>query len=410
VGSLWRVLSEAYAFLKGFTRYKETLFWTVIFPIIFYAIMAGIWGTPNPPTVRVGVYNGDATQGPYNMSEALLRAMNSSGVFKVRLYGNASKLKLDVAHGRVDAGVWIPADFTENITRGEASTLGVYYVETKWGGFVGQTLTSFFKAFSDTLRARVVNVSLRYIEDSDMPSSFKSMAIRWMRFIEEPLRVNVSVEKPPLIATSHGLKAYYAISMVAIEALFIGIFSGVEAVNEKKRSGTLRVLLASPMNGWELLAADTLSALAAVGISAVAVILFSLATGARYTAAPTALAVTALLLVVGTLSMIGIGLLLAPLAKTPEGGTVIANAIAFPLMFIGGITIPPFALPKYLRAFAANWPLGKATEAIREALIYNVAPLKALEAGWETIVASLVIYALGALVYQRLLIGMVEHY
>ena len=408
--AFWRILSETYVFLKGLTRYKETLFWIIIFPILFYSIMAGIWGTSNPPSMKLGIYNGDSLAGTYNVSKALLRALNSSRLFKTKLYTNLTKLKLDVMHGKIDAGLSLPGNFSELISSGTSPTLTIYYVESKWGGFVQETLMSFLRTFSDSIRTRAIDLSLGYITSLNISNTTRSMITKWMKFIEEPIHINVSIKKPPLIASSHGLKAYYAISMIGLEALFIGLFSGVEAVNERKRTGTLGVILSSPMKGWEMLVSDTVSVLVAVGVSAISVILFSILTGARYVAPPTTFVVVTILLTFGTLSMVGLGLLLAPLAKTPEGATVIANAIAFPLMFIGGVAIPPFMLPKYLRTFANNWPLGKAINAVRASLLYDMPPLKALNIGLESMIASAIIYILGAFIYERLLARVVERY
>jgi len=411
VSSAWRMLSEVYVFLRGLLRYRATLFWVIIFPVIFYGIMAGIWGSPNPPTIRGGVVNDDEAVGSFNMSKVLLSVMNKSGLFKVRVIENTSTIRHLMIHGKIDAGLYIPGNFTESIMHGSPALVKVEYIETRWGSFAGSVLTSFLNRFSGDLRLRLVNTSIKYIQDNpDMPDSIKREAVHWLLFIASPLKVNVSAEKPPLIATRQGLRAYYALSMIGIEALFIGLFSGTETINERKRTGTLRVLLSAPIKSWELLAADTLSALTGILLSAVAVIGFSLATGARYSAPPSKLAIAILMLITGTLSMIGLGLLLAPLARTPEEASVIVNALAFPLMFIGGIAIPPFILPKYLRVFAQNWPLGRAVEAMRASLLFEISTSEALRMGLWSIAASAILYLVGVLVYRRMLNKTIEYY
>ncbi len=157
--------------------------------------------------------------------------------------------------------------------------------------------------------------------------------------------------------------------MVGVEALFIGFFSGAMVINERKRTGTLQVILSSPMRDWDLLASDTLAALAMVGLSAAAVVSVSLATGAKYTVDASSIAVSALILVAGTLFTIGLGLLIAPLAKTPEGASALVNTIAFSVMFAGGIAIPVFILPESLQVFAEYWPLCRAVVSVRRLLL-----------------------------------------
>jgi ABC-2 type transport system permease protein len=222
--------------------------------------------------------------------------------------------------------------------------------------------------------------------------------------------VNETRIVPPLLATPGGVRAHYALSMIGVEALFIGLFTGAQAVNERKRTGTLAVILSSPMSSWELMAADTLSALTAVGVSALALAAFSLATGAEYRVSTPSLALAVGLLVVGTLFTIGLGLLLAPLAKTPEGANVVVNAIAFPTMFVGGIVIPPFTLPAPLRAFAENWPLGASLEAARHVLLGEATAGEALASITPAVAATIAVYAAGLLVYRKLLAKTIEYY
>ncbi len=418
--SLWRVLSESYAFLKGVFRYKETLFWVLIFPLLWYGLMVGIWGNPNPPTVEVAVYNGDGAYGNSTLGDALVRAMNESGLFRLRPCSNSSEVLDEVKHGKAGAGLVVPANFTESIFEGAPAAVGVVYEKSRWGDFAASVLQGFLNGFADRLRDRAVNISISYIlaapggwGNTSQPQwwgNWSTYAVRWLEFIREPVRVNETVITPPLLATTAGLRAYYALSMIGIEALFIGLFAGAQAVSERKRTGTLAVILSSPMRSWELMAADTISALAAIALTSLAVVAFSLATGARYTASPATIALAVALIVVGTLFTIGLGLLLAPLAKTPEGATVIVNAIAFPAMFVGGIAIPSFMLPAPLRVFADNWPLGLAVETARRVLIGAMGPAQALASVAPAIAATVAVYAAGLLVYKKLLARTIEYY
>jgi len=415
--SLWRVLSEAYVSLKGLLRYKEALFWVIAFPILWYTLSVAVWGSPNPPTVNVGVYNADPADGAGNLSKALVDAMRESGLFHLRFYNSSGALLEAVERGRVDAGLEIPGNFTESILEGVPARVVEVYERSSWGDFSSQMLDGFLHAFTDSIRSRAVNMSIHYLTLASPNATaaggwanWSQYAVRWLRFIDRPLHVEAREITPPLLATPRGVRAYMAVSMMGVEALFIGLFAGTQALAERKRSGALDVILASPMRGWELVAADTLSALALVGVSSLAVALYSLPAGARYAVEPGRLALAVALLALGTLFTIGVGLLAAPLARTPEGATVIANAIAFPAMFVGGIVMPPTVLPGPLRAFAENWPLGRALEAARQALVGQATPSEALAAAAPAVAGVVVVYALGVIVYRRLLASAVEYH
>jgi len=84
--SFWKIMSEVYVSVKGLIRYKETLFWVILFPVLWYGLMIAVWGNPSPPTVKVGVYNADAMDGNGVIGEALVKALNSTGYFKVKTY------------------------------------------------------------------------------------------------------------------------------------------------------------------------------------------------------------------------------------------------------------------------------------------------------------------------------------
>jgi ABC-2 type transport system permease protein len=163
---VWRILSEPYASLKGIVRYKETLFWVVIFPLLWYGLMVAIWGAPSPPKVEVAVYNGDPLQGNGTIGDALVRAMNESGLFKLALYNDSERILDAVRHGRVGAGVIVPGNFTESLEEGRRAVVGVVYEESRRGSYAYGVVAGFLESFADSLRSRAVNMPIYYLSSS----------------------------------------------------------------------------------------------------------------------------------------------------------------------------------------------------------------------------------------------------
>jgi len=410
LSTLWRLLSEVYVTVKGLLRYRETAFWIIVFPILWYGLMVAIWGNPQPPTIEVAVYNGDPVEGESMLGDSLIKTLESIDYVRVENYSSQGDVYEAVKTGRVPIGIVVPENFSDTLPERVPPSITVYYMREEWGGFAYATIRGVLEAFADNMRGFAVNLSINYIETYTGNSSYASIAIRWLEFIREPLRVEEHSIVPPLLATPEGLRAYYALSMVGVESLFIGLFAGAMILAERKRTGTLAVLLSSPMRDWEILASDTISALVGVGISAAAVGLVSLASGARYEVEPLALLVAVVLMIVGTLFTIGLGLLLAMVAKTQEGATIIVNAIAFPVMFAGGIVIPVEVLPDYMKAFAHIWPLSRSLEEARRVLLGMTTPGEAVASAAPAIAAAIVVYVLGALVYKRMMSRIVEYY
>ncbi|MEB3756854.1 MAG: ABC transporter permease [Desulfurococcales archaeon] len=412
MGSIHRIISEPYYTLKSILRYKGTLFWVVIFPIMFYLLMIAIFGHASYSTVSVGIVVRDdglvLTNGTkLNLGRILVQSMNESKLFTVKEYSNESNLRDDVIHGKIDIGLIVPFGFTSNITSMKSSSVKIIALKTQWGDYYEGVTKGFLQGFSDSIRDRYIdmglNYSLRYI-----PSNYTPYIIAYYSFLKQPLNVSVERHAPPLLATDEGIRAYYAIGVIGIEILFIGLSYGVNSIIEMKREGTLKILLSAPIRNWEILATGTLSSLTAVGISAVSIYIISLLTGAQYNMDLITALATILLLLVGTIFTIGLGLLLAPLAKSPEAAMAITNGIAFPIMFIGGLAIPAFVLPRTLQKFAETYPLSLTIEAIRGMTTYSRTPIWALEKSLPAIIATVIVYLLGVIVVNKLLTMAVE--
>ncbi len=410
--SFWRIMSEPFVTLKSIWSYRELFFWIVLFPVLWYGLMIIVWGSPVTPTIELGIFSSDAV-GNSTLSATLLKAFNSTKTFKLKLYYSFAELVNALEKGDIDVGIVIPANFTEAVFSGNPTKLIVLHSTSDESRFAVGVVMGLLSEFSNAVRSRAINISITYITQylnvSGLEDEWVNYAIKWLRFIEQPLHIEFEVVEPSLLATTGGIRAYYALSMIGIEALFVGLFTGALSINERKRSGALAIILASPMKSWELMLTDTFGALAAVGVSAVSVIVVSLLTGAEYVVSLSRILAAATLLVAATLFAIGLGLLIAPLAKTPEGASALVNAIAFPAMFIGGLAIPPYILPEPLQVFAYNWPLGRILASVRKLLVTEADVADVMAYTWPALLVTGIIYVVGFVVYRRLLTRSLEY-
>ncbi len=412
MGSRGKILSEAYVAVKGLLRYRGVLFWAIVFPILFYTLMIAIWGGSGVQLARLGVVNNDspvelANGTSVSIGEELVRALNESGLFKVTLASNVSSLEEQIHYGRLDIGLVIPGNFTRNILEMEPANVEVLTLNTSDGRLQASILEGFLSRFGDGLRNRSIGVAmsiaLRYV-----PENQSWIVSRWFSFIEKPLVVNATMMTPPLLATSGGVKAFYALGMIGVEILFIGLSAGVSSIIDMKREGTLKIILSSPMSPWELLASFTLAGLVVVSVSVVSILAYSLATGAKYDLGLETALATAALLFLAAIFTLGFGLLLAPLARSQEAAMAIVNIIAFPVMFVGGLVVPSFVLPQSLREFARMYPLSRLLEVVRSLLLYGIPVSEAFRMALPAVVATVVVYVVGLLVFVRLLERAVE--
>ncbi len=411
---LWAILSESYVFLKGITRYKESLFWIVLFPLIWLTIVSVIWGSPDIPTVELGlvVLDNKSIEGVENSTtKILVDVLVGSEYFKVVNVSSEQELVELIEKGELSVGLVIPEGFSENLSSLRPAYVEVYYSQSTWGGFAGNIVLGFLQGFSSRYRSISIEYAEKFVKNYTDPLTYK-YAIIYLEFIKEPIRVRSIDLTPNILLEKGGLRAIYSILMIGIEALFAGMFVGALSINERKRSGTLKVLLASPMRSTDLLVADTVSGLLAVAITALVVIPYSWAVlGAEYKYfSPTTIIASIILVGFGTLFTIGLGLLIAPLAKTPEGASALVSGIAFPVMFVGGLAVPKEILPENIKWFADYYPLSRSIDAVRKMIVHGYSTGEALTYALPAVVAAIAVYLAGVLVYRKLMERVVEYY
>lgn len=70
-------------------------------------------------------------------------------------------------------------------------------------------------------------------------------------------------------------------------------------------------------------------------------------------------------ILLGTLTFMSIGFIIASLARTPESASPIAGLVTFPMIFVGGIFFPVRDLPGLLQPLVKAIPIGYLTDALR---------------------------------------------
>ncbi|WP_028778454.1 ABC transporter permease [Shimazuella kribbensis] len=102
----------------------------------------------------------------------------------------------------------------------------------------------------------------------------------------------------------------------------------------------------------------------------------------------------------GTLTFMSIGFIVASLAKTPESASPIAGLISFPMMFIGGIFFPVRQLPDFLQIVVQAIPIGHLTTALR-GVMNNGATFATLQVPlWILLTWFIVSFTVAALTFR----------
>ncbi len=383
-----QILSEVYVTFKGLFRYRDALFWIIVFPILVTTVMIGIFARGDEGvSFELGIQSSD----PGWLNETIYTVLNATGMFKIVAISGG--LEEAVANGTVDIGLYIPEGASDNISNGVQAYLEIYYVKGDSGSETGaRTLASVLSSISKNISMIGFNIA--------------SSVVPWIKdrllFILEPIKFEMKELQPETLATVGGLRAYYAFSIIGIQSLYAGIFASISLIVDRRREGVFPVILSSPIRSSILFASDTLAIIFMILLSAGVILATALAMGADYSAFTLEEALLGVvLIIVGAMSMIGLGLLIAGFTRSQEGAMALANIIAFPMMFIGGFTVPKFLLPQSLQTVAEVFPLSRVIEAVRKIAVYGYTPQEALGYALPGIVAGMTLFIMGALVYRR---------
>ena len=390
--------------LKLLVRSRSSLFWVILFPLVMTLIFGGVFGSPGSIHVKTGVVVEDDPGSP--VVRGLLEALNSSPATRgIVVYGTQGELVEALRSpppGGVEAGVVVPRGFTANLTGGHPAVLEVLYLDIPeaWANTSTQVVLGVVEGYVDRLREVMLGAVMPHV-----PREYRG----YVRVLVEPVEARLVPVEPRVRVTAAQVRAWIAISMALVEALFIGLSLGATSFHEERRLGILHSMLSSPLGSWSLLAARLSTILAYVAVATLVSLATGAAIGASYSFSPGGFLVAALVVTLATLFSASLGLLIAALTEREDAAEALAMTVAFPLMFLSGLWVPKWLLPRSLRELAGLIPIGGMADAARAALVYGEPPGEALAYTPPGLLLLTAIFiALGLLAYRRLLERSIE--
>ena len=323
-------VSLSAAILKGFFRDKASVFFALVFPLMFLVLFGGLLGSQSQPKVDL-VQVGEVAlfeQLPPGAREAF------DDTFEVEEVDD-----LDAAIARVREG---DADVAVEELSGE---LVAHYTQT------------------DQTKAAITQGALRAFVDganvaaTGQPPAYTLTAER----VEDESLSTIQFVTPGLLG--------WAVAMSAA-------FGAAATLQGWRQSKLLRRLQLAPVSTRTVVAARVV---VTIGIALVqmlvfvglGVIAFDLRlNGSWWASVP--------LLVVGTLCFMAVGLFAGATTKTVEGAVNMANFLVLPMAFLGGSFFPLDGAPAWLQAFAKVLPLHWLNEGMLDVLVRGEGPAAVL--------------------------------
>jgi ABC-2 type transport system permease protein len=178
-----------------------------------------------------------------------------------------------------------------------------------------------------------------------------------------PIEINVQA------VTSSELRYidYFVPGIVAMSVMQSGMIGLASAFVTYRERGILRRIKATPFPLWQFITARLASQLVIAVVQAAILMLigrvvFDLRISGN-------LLSVLVMVTLGALAFLALGFAIAAFARNQEAADSLANALSFPMMFLGGVFFPVDAAPEWVQVVTRVIPLRYFADALRDLMV-----------------------------------------
>jgi ABC-2 type transport system permease protein len=348
-----RVLVIAGNDLRRLLRWRANLFFLFVLPMLIILLLGAVFG--GSEHARIGVLERD--RGAF--ARQFVTALSQRPATDVVRYTSAATLQHDVAHGRVDAGLVIPAGYDARLRRGSNVTLEYFARPNSVAQQLRPTAQS---VASQQSRAIVAAQALQRTQGVPFAVALARAQAAGARIP----RVQVSLTDPGGGAyTTTAGRFDSGASTQLLLFIFLTSLTASAFVIETRRLGIARRVLSTPTSVRTLVAGQLLGRLAVALVQALIIVLGSLIFfGVGWGEPLGTAAVVLAFCLVGT----GAALLVGSLCSSEQQAQPIAFLLGLGLAALGGSMAPLEIFPSTARAIAHVTPHAWANEAFSKLL------------------------------------------
>ncbi|HEX9414559.1 MAG TPA: ABC transporter permease [Ktedonobacterales bacterium] len=320
---------------KEFVRDRSALFWTLAFPVFFIVLFGLIFGGGGSVSYTLGLVNQDTG----TVGDALTQGFHAFKPFVIKTGSFDTELSA-LKKGQLDLVVVIPDGVSQQVANKQTAQVAMYYDPS-------------------------VNQANAQIE---------------LNLVQQVLQGfnRQNAEAAPALAlaaqpvTSKQLRAvdYLMPGILAMSLMQLGLFGTATPLVALRQEQVLRRLGATPLPRWQLLSSQILLRLS-IGFAQAGIII-GLSVEAFKVPILGNVPMLIGLIVLGALTFVGMGYLIAAFSKTVETAGGVSSAVNFPMMFLSGIFFPLALLPAFLTPIVRAMPLTYLADAFRQVTIGSV--------------------------------------
>ncbi len=321
--------------MKMTLRQREALFWLFLFPILLMVILGFVFGSSGEVKLRIGVVDLDGSQ----VSEAIVQAFQNIDALVVST-GSEEEERAALKDGDRNGILIIPEGFGEEVMSEQKGEKGEVVI------LINQSEVSTAQVTSGTLRGILNEIG------ANMPGAVDKIEVR-----EEAAQDVEDFEYVDFMIPG----------ILAMVIMFGGLAGYSLEIATYREKGILRRIKVSPLSLPTFLSSGIASVLLftlaqAVVLIALGMLAFKLKVSGNYL-------YIAVLVIIGALSFLALGFLIASITKNARSAGLAAQAIALPMMFLSGIFFSVEWVPTPLKIIAQCLPLYYLGDALREVMI-----------------------------------------
>lgn len=329
------LLQLTIANIRSFTRDRAAMFWTLAFPLIFILMFGAIFTGGGSSTRTFGWVDDDRSS-----ASAELRAAFAA-LEDVELTDTTEADALAaMRQGDLRAVLVVPDGYEDAVAAaaeapGPPVEIAVYTDPTQ------QTQSADTLRFVATVLGQV-NLQLSGRGPAVIPD-VRAVQTESLTFI-----------------------SYLVPSILGMALMQLGVFSAIPLVADREKL-ILKRLSATPLRRWQLVGSNVLMRLLiALAQTLIIVTVGALAFDVQISGN---LLLVGALVVLGSLSFISLGYVIAAFARTEDAANGMTSVVQFPLMFLSGTFFPIDSMPDVLKGVARVLPLTYLSDALRQAMV-----------------------------------------
>ena len=332
MASLSRVIADLKVFVRGYTRNKVGLFFSLVFPIILILLFGAIFSGGNTGPINIYVENQDPNGA---ISQAFVQALNNNSTTTVTLVNQNENLSQYLLAHSANEGVLIPLNFTQDYRLNNTATVVIYSnpADTTSLGV-----------------SQIVNGIINGLNTGGYPHR------------------SITTQQLSIKSQSYKYIDFLIPGLIGFSVLTSPMFSLVNISSEYKKTKLFKQLSLTPLTKTEWLSSKiiwyiVLGMISFVLMTQVGAALFGAHLGYALMIVP--------FLIIGPLFFVSLGMLVGTISRSVESAAVVGNLITFPMMFLSGTFFPVTQMPMYLQNVAHVLPLFYMIDGLNQVMIYN---------------------------------------